>query len=490
MNPKLKKFLVICAYVALICAALAAIFLSFYLLDVIVDMLYEYLLAKTSSEALAFFGLLAVLLAALPVGLGIHILCSALTDRITSNYESFKNNNNNSFSEVYNDPTVRIKDKILFFHISLIYYIQSPLLWCSSKIQFVTAGFARGDVRAAILPLLINVILLIPVIILELIKYPLIKLFSPLGLNVHQLSFLFNVSDVGTGSQNVHTRSFEESIVRCARELKIKYRNQLNELGQEFNELDREFNELDREFKDFISGLTNQQKSMIAPYLKLDGYREGPWVNWMDSKTGLTLTQAINLVLIAAREQGADRELLKSILLVRFEESNRQCGPGMLNRIIYALSGLEARNNFVAQLEPQMIGELAGNSTKRFLERYICKHYQKIKILKENFDDLYSLNSGVDLSNASDEIRDGVSYTRNAIKEFVFRELYVKFYNDYGEHIKRGEIKQKLKELITDAVIDAAIYAKIDEINISEEPPTYLEKVKEFVANHVRFAAV
>ncbi|WMT85001.1 hypothetical protein NMD99_03255 [Wolbachia endosymbiont of Listronotus oregonensis] len=57
--------------------------------------------------------------------------------------------------------------------------------------------------------MLINAVLLIPVALLELIKYPLVRLFSPLGLNVKQLSFLFNVSDVGTGSQSVHTSSFE-----------------------------------------------------------------------------------------------------------------------------------------------------------------------------------------------------------------------------------------------------------------------------------------
>lgn len=201
----------------------------------------------------------------------------------------------------------------------------------------------------------------------------------------------------------------------------------------------------------------------------------------VDSKTGLTLTQAINLVLIAARKQNADVELLKSILLVRFEESNRQCGPGMLNRIIYALSGLEAENNFAAQLEPQIIGELAGNATKKFLEQSVDKHYFKIKILKEKFDDLYSLGSGVDLSNANDEVKEGISHMRDAIKEFVFKELYVKFYNDYGEHIRRGQIKQRLRELITDEVIDAAISYKIDEIEVPAEPSTYLEKMKAFL---------
>ncbi|WP_245683362.1 hypothetical protein [Wolbachia endosymbiont of Drosophila incompta] len=228
---------------------------------------------------------------------------------------------------------------------------------------------------------------------------------------------------------------------------------------------------------------------MIEPYLRLDGYETGEWVNWADSQTGLTLTQAINLVLIAARKQNADIELLKSILLVRFEESNRQCGPGMLNRIIYALSGLKAENNFAAQLEPQPIGKLASDATKRFLEKYVDKHYHKIKVLKENFDNLYSPSSGVDLSSVSDEVKDGISYIRDAIKEFVFKELYVKFYNDYGEHIRRGQIKQRLRELITDEVIDAAISYKIDEIEIPAEPLTYLERVKTFFGGHARSSA-
>ncbi len=323
--------------------------------------------------------------------------------------------------------------------------------------------------------MLINTILLIPVALLELIKYPLIKLFSPLGLSVKQMSFLFNVSDVGTGNQNVHTRSFEQSVIECAKKLKEEYGSPSNELNEEF--------------KSYIRGLTNPQKELIAPYLKVDNYREGEWVRWVDSKIGLTLTQAINLVLIAATKQNADVELLKSILLVRFEESNRQCGPGMLNRIIYALSGLEAENNFAAQLEPQIIGELAGNATKRFLERSVDKHYFKIKILKENFDNLYSPGSEVDLSNANDEVKDGISHMRSAIKEFVFKELYVKFYNDYGEHIRRGQIKQKLRELITGEVVDAAIFGKIDEVAIPAEPSTCLERVKAFFGGHARSSA-
>ncbi|MFT4313624.1 MAG: hypothetical protein AB3P11_00615 [Wolbachia pipientis] len=478
MNPRLRKFLIICGSILLLVPAIAAIILLEYLLDIFTDMLFQFLLAQTSSEVLAFFGTLAIFLAVGVSCYGLHKLCSIFTEKITSSYQSFKNENSgdNIFSEVYNDPTIGLKDKILFFSIYSIYCIQLPFLYCSSKISELSRTLSNSRALGLrICLVLINTILLIPVALLELIKYPLIKLFSPLGLNVQQLSFLFNVSDVGTGSQNVHTRSFEQSVIECAKKLKEEHGTPSNEL--------------DEEFKNYIGGLTNQQKELIAPYLKLDNYREGEWVRWVDSKTGLTLTQAINLVLIAARKQNADVELLKSVLLVRFEESNRQCGPGMLNRIIYALSGLEAENNFAAQLEPQIIGKLAGNSTKRFLEQSVDKHYFKIKILKENFDDLYSLGSGVDLSNANDEVKDGISHMRSAIKEFVFKELYVKFYNDYGEHIRRGQIKQRLRELITDEVIDAAISYKIEEIEVSAEPSTYLEKMKAFFAGHTRFSA-
>ncbi len=478
MNPRLKKFLVVCGYVLLVGAAIGAIFLFEYLLDIFINALYAFLLAKTSSEVLAVFGTLAVLFATCALCYGLHKLCSIFTEKITSSYQSFKNENSddNIFSEVYNDPTIGLKDKILFFSIYLIYCIQLPFLYCASKVSELSRMLSNSRaIGARICLVLINTILLIPVALLELIKYPLVKLFSPLGLNVKQLSFLFNVSDVGTSSQSVHTRSFQQSVIECAKKLKEEHGTPSNKL--------------DEEFKSYISGLTSQQKRMIEPYLRLDGYETGEWVNWADSQTGLTLTQAINLVLIAARKQNADIELLKSILLVRFEESNRQCGPGMLNRIIYALSGLKAENNFAAQLEPQPIGKLASDATKRFLEKYVDKHYHKIKVLKENFDNLYSPSSGVDLSSVSDEVKDGISYTRDAIKEFVFKELYVKFYNDYGEHIQRGQIKQKLREFITDEVVDAAIYSKIDEIEIPAEPPTYLERVKAFFGGHARSSA-
>ncbi|WP_343289363.1 hypothetical protein [Wolbachia endosymbiont of Encarsia formosa] len=473
MNSRLRDFLIICGGILLCISAIAALILSQYLLEIFFGVLFEFLLAKTSSEVLAFFGTLAIFLAVGVSCYGLHKLCSIFTERITSSYQSFKNENSgdNIFSEVYNDPTIGLKDKILFFSIYSIYCIQLPFLYCSSKISELSRTLSNSRALGlGICLVLINTILLITVALLELIKYPLIKLFSPLGLNGQQLSFLFNVSDVDTGSQSVHTRSFQQSVIECAKKLKEEHGTPSNEL--------------DEEFKSYISGLTNQQKELIAPYLNLSNYREGEWVRWVDSKTGLTLTQAINLVLIAARKQNADVELLKSVLLVRFEESNRQCGPGMLNRIIYALSGLEAENNFAAQLEPKIIGELAGNSTKRFLEQSVDKHYFKIKILKENFDDLYSPGSGVDLSNANDEVKDGISHMRSAIKEFVFKELYVKFHNDYGEHIRRGQIKQRLRELITDEVIDSAIFGKIDEVAIPAKPSTYLEKMKAFFAGH------
>lgn len=473
----LKQFLIICGYILLFVSAVAVMVLFEYLLDLLIDKLAAFFLAKTSSEILAFFGTLAVLIAAAFLAYGVSTICTSFTEKIMNSYLSFKNENSNAniFSEVYNDPTIGLKDKILFFFIHLIYGIQLPFLYCASKIsdlyRMILGTRALG---AHIFIPLINAILLIPVILLELIKYPLVKLFSPFGLNVQQLSFLFDVSGVGTGSQSVHTGSFERSVIKCAKELKDKHGIPSNEL--------------DKEFENYISNLTNQQKEMIVPYLRLDGYAVGVWVSWQDSKTGLTLTQAINLVLTAARANGTDIELLKSILLVRFEESNRQCGPGMLNRIIYALSGLEAKNNFEAQLEPQLIGELSHNVTKKFFERYVNKHYYKIKTLKENFNNLYSPGSVVDLSDVSSEVRNNISYVRQYIKEFVFKELYIKFYTDYGQHIQRGCVKRELGNLITDVFIDSIIYAVIDDIEIPEEPATYIERVKTFLCSHARFS--
>ncbi|WP_265039726.1 hypothetical protein [Wolbachia endosymbiont (group A) of Trypoxylon clavicerum] len=471
--------MVVCGYALLFVACIAAWVLFLYL----ANMFLQFFFPQVSSEPAIELILNILSLVMLAVFLGIYILCSIFTEKVTSSYRSFKNENGDydAFSEVYHDPTISVRDKILLFSIYLIYWIQLPFLYCTLKILAVNSLLQGWKDEGFSLPLqacfiLINAILLIPVALLELIKYPLIKLFSPLGWNVKQLSFLFNVSDVGTGSQSVHTRSFEKSTIKCAKELKEKYGTPSNEL--------------DEEFKSYINGLTSEQKYWIEPYLRLDDYEIGKWVNWVDSRTGLTPTQAINLVLIAAREQNADVEHLKVTLLVRFRESKRKCGPGMLIRIIYALSSLEAKNNFAALLEPRSIGKLAGNATKRFFERYMDKHYYKIKVLKENFDDLYSPGSEVDLSSVSDEVKDGISYTRDAIKEFVFKELYVMFYNGYGKKgIRRSEIKQKLRELITNEIVDAAIYSEIDEIEIPPEPPTYLEKVKTFFGGHARSSA-
>ncbi len=267
MNPRLKNFLITCGGILLFISAIAAVILSQYLLEILFGVLFEFLLAKTSSEVLAFFGTLAIFLAVGVSCYGLHKLCSIFTERITSSYQSFKNENDddNIFSEVYNDPTVGLKDKILFFSIYSIYYIQLPFLYCASKISELSRMLSESRALGLrICLVLINTILLIPVALLELIKYPLIKLFSPLGLNVKQLSFLFNVSDVDTGSQSVHTSSFQQSVIECAKKLKEEHGTPSNEL--------------DEEFKNYIGGLTNQQKELIAPYLKIDNYREGEWV--------------------------------------------------------------------------------------------------------------------------------------------------------------------------------------------------------------------
>ncbi len=415
----------------------------------------------------------------LAVFFGIYILCSIFTEKVTSSYRSFKNENGDydAFSEVYHDPTISVRDKILLFSIHLIYWIQLPFLYCTLKILAVNSLLQGWKDKGFSQPLqacfiLINAILLIPVALLELIKYPLIKLFSPLGLNVKQLSFLFNVSDVGTGSQSVHTSSFEHSIFQCAQDLKHKFGTQPNVLN--------------KELEDYINNsdeLTTEQKEQLKLYLNFNGSNRAIW---QESRTSLTLTQAANLVFTAAKDQKSD---VNSLLLMNLQDGLGLCTLGMFNRIIYSLGCFKAENNFAAQLGPQLIGELADNATKRFLEKYVDKHYHKIKVLKENFDNLYSPSSEVDLSNMSDEVKDGISYTRDAIKEFMFKELYVKFYNDYGEHVRRGQIKQRLRELITDEVVDVAIYSKIDEIEIPAEPPTYLERVKAFFGGHSRSSA-
>lgn len=463
MNPRLKTFLVVCGYVLLVGAAIGAFFLFDYLLEIFIYALYAFLLAKTSSEVLAVFGTLAVLLATCVLCYGLHKLCSIFTEKITSSYQSFKNENSddNIFSEVYNDPTIRLKDKILFFSIYSIYCIQLPFLYCASKISELSRILSNSIILSLrIFLVLINAILLIPVALLELIKYPLIKLFSPLGLNVKQMSFLFNVSDVGAGSQSVHTSSFEYSILQCAQDLKQKFGNQPNVLN--------------KEFEDYINNsdeLTGHQKEQLKLYLNFNGSNRAIW---QESRAGLTLTQAANLVLTAAKNQRLDVDLLKCMLLMRLQEGSGACHLGMFNRIIYSLSCLEAKNNFTVEVNAQVY-ERMPSITEEFL-RY-CKS-KKMKILKDNFDNFYSEND------MDPGIKDSMGKLMEEAKQFVFNKLYVDYYNRYGQEVGRGPIKQKLKELITDEDIKEAVNAVIDNIEISSKPPTYLERVKAFFAGH------
>ncbi|MGL9726209.1 MAG: hypothetical protein ACR5KV_06410 [Wolbachia sp.] len=69
-----------------------------------------------------------------------------------------------------------------------------------------------------------------------------------MGLNVKQFSFLFNVNDVDTGSQSIHTGNFQQSIIECVKKLKEEHGTPSNEL--------------DEEFKNYIGGLTNRQKEL------------------------------------------------------------------------------------------------------------------------------------------------------------------------------------------------------------------------------------
>ncbi|WP_395461295.1 hypothetical protein [Wolbachia endosymbiont (group B) of Ablattaria laevigata] len=468
MNPRLKTFLVVCGYVLLVGAAIGAIFLFDYLLEIFIDALYAFLLAKTSSEVLAVFGTLAVLLATCVLCYGLHKLCSIFTEKITSSYQSFKNENSddNIFSEVYNDPTIGLKDKILFFSIYSIYCIQLPFLYCSSKISELSRTLSNSRALGLrICLVLINTILLIPVALLELIKYPLIKLFSPLGLSVKQMSFLFNVSDVGTGNQNVHTRSFEQSVIECAKKLKEEHGTPSNEL--------------DEEFEDYINNsdeLTTEQKEQLKLYLNFNGSNGA---TYRESRTELTLTQAANLVLAAAKNQKLDVDLLKCMLLMRLQEGSGACHLGMFNRIIYSLSCLEAKNNFTVEVNAQVY-ERMPSITEEFLNHYESK---KMKILKNNFNNFYSEN-GMD-----PEVKDSMGKLMEEAKQFVFNKLYIDYYNRYGQEVGRGPIKQKLKELITDEDIKEAVSAVIDNIEIPEKPSTYLEKMKAFFAGHTGFSA-
>ncbi|GFR17160.1 uncharacterized protein TNCT_706151 [Trichonephila clavata] len=468
MNPRLKTFLVVCGYSLLFVSAIGAIILFDYLLEIFIDALYTFLLAKTSSEVLAVFGTLAVLLATCVLCYGLHKLCSVFTEKITSSYQSFKNENSDDsiFSEVYNDPTIRLKDKILFFSIYLIYCIQLPFLYCASKVSELSRMLSNSRaIGARICLVLINTILLIPVALLELIKYPLIKLFSPLGLNVKQLSFLFNVSDVGTSSQSVHTSSFEHSILQCAQELKQKFGAQPNVLN--------------KEFEDYINNsdqLTAEQKEQLKLYLNFNGSNGAAY---RESKTSLTLTQAANLVLTAAKDQKLDTDFLKCMLLMRLQEGNGACHLGMFNRIIYSLSCLEAKNNFTVEVNAQVY-ERMPSITEKFLRS--CNN-KKITVLKDNFDNFYS-DGDMD-----PQIKSNISKLIEEAKQSVFNELYVDYYNRYGQDVGRGPIKHKLKELITSDDVKEAVSAVIDGIEIPPVPPTYLEGVKAFFGGHARSSA-
>ncbi len=461
--------MIICGGVLLVSLAIGAMALFLYLLELLSFYLLKVLapfvdtLAKTSNEVLIALCIVCIVCCVIPL---------IFSTKIISSYQSFKRENadSNIFSEVYNDPTIRLKDKILFFSIYLIYYIQLPLLYCALKISALIRWLVGLNIHRIIPGItvvltLINAILLIPVTFLELIKYPLIKFFSPLGLNVKQLSFLFNVNDVGTGSQSVHTSSFEYSILRCAQDLKQKFGNQPNVLN--------------KEFEDYINNsdeLTTEQKEQLKLYLN---FNDSNRATYRESRTGLTLTQAANLVLAAAKNQKLDVDLLKCMLLMRLQEGNGACHLGMFNRIIYSLSCLEAKNNFTVEINAQVY-ERMPSITEEFLNRCESK---KMKILKDNFDNFYSEND-MDL-----EVKDSMGKLMEEAKQFVFNKLYIDYYNRYGQEVGRGPIKQKLKELITDEDIKESVNAVIDNIEIPAEPSTYLEKVKAFLGNVARFSA-
>lgn len=464
----LKQFLVICGYILLFVSAVVAMALFEYLLDLLINKLDAFFLAKTSSKILAFLGTFAVLVAAIFLAYGISSVCTSFTEKIMSSYLSFKNENSNAnvFSEVYNDPTIGLKDKILFFSIYLIYAIQLPFLYCASKVYDLYRMIlgARAVGVHIFLPL-INAILLIPVILLELIKYPLVKLFSPLGLNVQQLSFLFNVSDIGTGSQSVHTGSFEYSVLQCAIGLKQNFGTQPNVL--------------DQELADYINNsdeLTGAQRAQLQLYLNFNGSNGA---TWQESRTQLTLTQAANLVLTAARRQNLDVDLLKCMLIMRLQEGNGACNLGMFNRIIYSLSSLEARNNFTVEVNDQVYGRMP-SITEGFIRS--CSN-KKIKALKDNFDNFYSENA------MDSQAKNSVENLIEEAKQFVFNTLYVDYYNRYGKEVGRGPIKQKLKELITSDDIKEAIAYVIENIETPEEPATYIERAKTFLCRYARFSA-
>lgn len=460
MNPKLKKFLIFAALSPLIVGTLLFLVLVELLLDEFISILFEFLLAKTSSVVLASSGSFAAGLAIFVAFYAVHKICSVFTKKITSSYQSFKNEHNNDhiFSEVYNDPTVGLKDKVLFFSIYLIYCAQFPFLYCSSKLLDLSQFFM--DTRIIVgrtFIILINVIMLVPVALLELIKYPLIKLFTPLGLNVKQLSFLFNVSDVNNSSQSVHTSSFEDSVFQCAKELKEQY-------GVPSSVIDKEFEEYINSSDEF----TDEQKERLKSYLN---FNQSHRATWRDSRTGLTLTQAVNLVLTSIKVQKIDVDLLKSILLMRLKEGNGKCFPGMFNRIIYSISCLEAKNNFTVEVNSQ-IYEKMPEIIERFLKER-C-NYRKLKTLKDNFNDFYSEN------NIDPNIKNDIGKLIEDARQYVFNKLYVDYFNRYGQEVGRGPIKQKLKELITTDEVKEAVNYVVDNVEIPAPPLTCFEKIKIF----------
>jgi hypothetical protein len=164
---------------------------------------------------------------------------------------------------------------------------------------------------------------------------------------------------------------------------------------------------------------------------------------------------------------------------MRLQEGNGACPLGMFNRIIYSLSCLEAKNNFTVEVNAQVY-ERMPSITEKFLRS--CNN-KKITVLKNNFDNFYS-DGDMD-----PQIKSNISKLIEEAKQSVFNELYVDYYNRYGQDVGRGPIKHKLKELITSDDVKEAISAVIDGIEIPPVPPTYLERVKTFFGGHARSSA-
>ena len=462
MNPKLKIFLNVC-YLAIL--AIPSLYLYSLFIDPLINKLilnftsqsYKFIFSLTASEIcsdyvsllLGFSGLLCLACIVLILSNVMNKEFFILSNKITNNHQSFINDNDaDSFYEIYDDPTISNKDKILFFLIYSIYYAQLPFLYCISKmsdIQKLAPNHRILELTTGML--LFNSIMLVPTIVLELIKYPLIKFFSPLGLGIKQFSFMFNVSDLDNRPQSVHTSSFESSIHQCTQELQKIYGNQSNILNEKFA---KEINE--------SSEFTVQQKAQLKQYLNFDNSNTSVW---RESRTNLTLTQAVNLVLTAAHKQNLDMDLLKGILLIRLQEGNGQCYLGMFNRIIYSLSCLEAKNNFQLELNSQMYEKISGIA-KEFLQ-FHCRN-KKIIYLKENFNNFYSEKD------ISDEIRNNINYIVTEVKEFIFKKCYVHYYERYGKEVNRATIRDKLKELITNDEAIESINSTIDEVEIYLKP--------------------